>query len=184
MSATAPAPNRFQGFIASEQVPGAAVIERGYRYLLTRRWSGLGPDQRAPMRVCWIMLNPSTADALHDDATIRRCVGFSKLWGYGALIVANLFAHRSMDPRQLVTVADPVGPHNDEAITYAVGHSALVLLAWGAHGELYGRGRDVRALVERLGRPTKCLALTGGGQPVHPLRQPKRSFPRDLPPVT
>jgi hypothetical protein len=38
-----------------------------YRYALGRRWDD-GPT------ACWVMLNPSTADADVDDPTIRRCV--------------------------------------------------------------------------------------------------------------
>ena len=89
-----------------------------YRYRLTRKW-GYG-------RPCgFIMLNPSTADALHDDPTIRRCVGFAKAWGCGALIVVNLFAVRATSPREMMRADDPVGPENKEhvqrAATYVAG---------------------------------------------------------------
>ncbi|WP_131822315.1 DUF1643 domain-containing protein, partial [Mycobacteroides chelonae] len=63
---------------------GRAVISADglYRYELHRSW-------RAGPVVEFIMLNPSTADAEVDDATIRRCIGFAKQWGYGALVVRN-----------------------------------------------------------------------------------------------
>ena len=51
--------------------------DREYRYSLERIWQPLKP------RVLWLMLNPSTADENFDDATIRRCVGFSQRWGFG-----------------------------------------------------------------------------------------------------
>jgi len=41
-----------------------------YRYHLWRDWT---PPPDAPRRLCWIMLNPSTADDWTDDPTIRRC---------------------------------------------------------------------------------------------------------------
>jgi hypothetical protein len=66
-----------------------------YRYWLSRDW-----DDSLPI-VTFIMMNPSTADATIDDATIRKCVGFAKAWGFGRIRVVNLFALRSRDPLDL-----------------------------------------------------------------------------------
>src|SRR5262245_19133112 len=85
-----------------------------YRYWLTRTWDN------SLRRVCWVMLNPSTADAEQDDPTIRRCVGFARSWGAGGIIVVNLFAFRASDPKALLRAADPVGPDNDGHILKSV----------------------------------------------------------------
>src|SRR4026208_2484913 len=47
-----------------------------YRYSLRRTWA------EGCAIVCFIMLNPSTADADIDDPTIRRCIGFGKSWNF------------------------------------------------------------------------------------------------------
>lgn len=140
---------------------GSAVIRGPYRYELRRRWAA-GPQ------VAWVMLNPSTADADANDATIRRCVAFSRSWGYGALVVVNLFALRSTDPTALKTAVDPVGPGNDAYILAADDESEVTVAAWGAHGALFGRGREVRLAL----RDPHVLALTKSGEPRHPLYLP------------
>jgi len=130
-----------------------------YRYALWRRWVQ-GPA------VLFIGLNPSTADALQDDPTIRRCIRFAKAWGYRALYMANLFAFRATDPRDMKAVVDPVGPDNDGWLWQLAYDADLVVAAWGAHGEHRDRAA---AVARRLAKRLHCLGRTTAGHPRHPL---------------
>lgn len=154
-------------------VEKSAVISSDgvYRYSLGRSW--------APKwgRVLWIMLNPSTADENVDDATIRRCFGFTRDWGYGELEVVNLFAYRATDPKKLFEAADPVGPGNDDYIDFAVSRAGLIIAAWGTHGSYRGRAEEVR----RRYSPLLCLETTKDGHPRHPLYIPLTAVPIVLP---
>jgi hypothetical protein len=137
---------------------------RVYRYLLTRQW-GTGPA------ATFVMLNPSTADALVDDATIRRCIGFARREGCGGIVVANLFALRAPNPHRLAAHPDPVGPDNNHYLAQ-VGADGPVIAAWGIRGTLRGRDATVAAILERGGRQLLCLGVTAGGHPRHPLYLP------------
>src|SRR5882762_9630632 len=96
-----------------------------YRYSLTREWSD-GPC------VCFLMFNPSTADENQDDPTIRKCVGFAKRWGYGRMVVLNLYAIRSSDPKAIGrTGKSAIGPLNDYWISQSLHHSREIICAWG-----------------------------------------------------
>jgi len=135
--------------------------DRVYRYDLTRHW---GPK---PYCVTWIMLNPSTADENTDDPTIRRCIAYSKAWGYDGLAVVNLFALRATHPRVMIKHLAPEGPDNNLVIKARAESSPVVVAAWGLHGAHRGRARDVLALLD--GVQLHCLGLTANGQPRHPL---------------
>lgn len=134
-----------------------------YRYALFRRWA---TNPESPSLVV-IGLNPSTADATLDDPTIRRCVGFAREWSFGGLVMLNLFAYRSTDPAGLLSVVDPVGPENDQALTEHTKN--VVLCAWGAGGAILDRGPAVTRLLLGLGRKLTCLGTTKAGHPKHPL---------------
>ena len=97
--------------------------DRRYRYTLRRQW-----DDALPYCL-FVMLNPSTADATQDDPTIRRCIGFTKAWGFGGLLVGNLFALRSTDPAALYHADDPVGPENDSCLRTLRDEAALSVAA-------------------------------------------------------
>ena len=132
-----------------------------YRYSLCREW-----NQSAP-RIGFVMLNPNRADAILDDPTIRRCVGFARSWDYGSLEVVNLFAYRSPSPKVLKQVADPVGEDNDRALQAFSQRVDRIILAWGNWGTIRGRDRVVLELLNSA--PLYCLGTTKQGQPCHPL---------------
>jgi hypothetical protein len=134
-----------------------------YRYRLWRVW-----DRRLP-RCLFVMLNPSTADYEINDLTVRRCIDFAHRWGYGGLEVCNLFAFRSTDPAALYEVIDPVGAENDRAILEAATAAGVVVVAWGNHGQLHGRGRYVTQLLEEAAIAAHCLGVNDSGEPKHPL---------------
>lgn len=144
---------------------GSAILSdcERYRYLLGREWAD-GPT------AVFVMLNPSTADALHDDPTIRRCIGYAQAWDCGALMVANLYAWRATDPDDLWTADDPVGPEND-AHLYAAAHIAAesggpLVGAWGANA----KADRIAAVLNLPGMDRlTALAVTKAGQPRHPL---------------
>ena len=159
---------------ATETKSSAIISECGaYRYRLERQWDGEKP------KVAFLMLNPSTAYASQDDPTVRRCIGFAKSWGFGGLIVGNIFALRSTDPKALYDHPDPIGPDNDQHILAIATSARKIVCAWGAHGSLHDRGRDVAERLEFF--DLVALKVTADGHPGHPLYlaadiQPKSYF--------
>ena len=135
---------------------------RTYRYCLWRRW-----DKSKPYMMI-IGLNPSTADETEDDPTIRRCKRFASDWGYGGIVMTNLFAIRTKDPKIMMAHNSPTGRYNDEYLSKLSVYAGLVLAAWGNHGTHLSRDWEVRKLIEQTTQ-MYCLGLTKIGQPRHPL---------------
>lgn len=138
-----------------------------YRWSLTRIW-----DSGRPLMV-WVMLNPSTADGSVDDPTIRRCIGFARAWGYGGIVVVNLYALRSSDPKALWAHPDPVGPRNDAYLRRIARDPRfrLVMLAWGANAPGAREAQAMRILTDCYahGGQLAVLGWTRDNHPRHPL---------------
>jgi hypothetical protein len=153
-------------FQAPETIQHASAIISPcgrYRYSLTR-----GNCDQKP--VLFVMLNPSTADALEDDPTIRRCVGFAKSWSYDSIQVVNLFAWRATDPNNLPWKSvEAVGPENDDHINQHAKSAGLIVCAWGNHVSTSSRASHVIRLLKSSGVPVKCLGRNKSGTPKHPL---------------
>ena len=147
---------------------------RRWRYLLWRRWDPARPVAN------FLMLNPSTADELRLDPSCTRARVYAERWGYGALIVTNIFGWRATDPDEMKAVRDPVGRGNDRAIARAARESALVVCAWGNHGAHLGRSSDVREMLAKARIEARALRMNAGGEPAHPLYLPARLEPVPL----
>jgi hypothetical protein len=149
---------------------GAIISADGlYRYRLWRIW-----DEERPIWV-GVLLNPSKADALVDDPTVRKCVGFARRLHHGGVIIVNLFAWRATDPSELPRDADPVGPENDEHILWACRAPLLatVVAGWGANRFARTRATRVRVLIQGGARRNlQCFGTTKDGDPRHPLYLP------------
>lgn len=134
-----------------------------FRYRLGRRWADGGKS------LAYVMLNPSTADAEKDDATIRRCIRFAKDHGFNALVVVNLFAYRATKPADLRKAGYPVGPENDAHIAEVAKTADAVCVAWGANVDGLERPQVVLPALRKLGVEIQCLNITRSGYPSHPL---------------
>ena len=136
---------------------------REYRYLLVRKWD----TKRDSMGI--VMLNPSTADEDHDDRTIKVCVRFAKKFGFGGIIVANLFAYVAKNFDVLRAVPNPVGSQNHAYISTMSEQVDVVLCGWGNDGSYCGQATKVASfLAERTN--LYCLGITNKAAPRHPSR--------------
>jgi len=130
-----------------------------YRYALWRVW-----DEKRPL-VMFIGLNPSTADAIKDDNTLRRCIGFAKKWNFGGLSMGNLFALRATKPIALRKTTDAIGSENDKWLIKLNAQAKIIVAAWGNTGTYLKRDQVVLKLFPDL----YCLKVSKRGVPCHPL---------------
>ena len=149
-----------------------------YRYLLERRWTE-GP-------ICvFVGLNPSTANADSDDATVRKCAALARTWGFSGITMANLFAVRCRYPRILSTHQDPVGPENDRFLIPIIKQAHTVVAMWGNSGlKPYDTSTRRDQYMLSLRDDWQCVGITKHGAPRHPLYIAKSSilmkFPEGL----
>lgn len=137
-----------------------------FRYLLVREWSTVYPW------VTFVMLNPSTADASKDDATIRKCIAFAKHWGFGGIKVVNLFAFRATKPADLKRAGYPVGPTNVPTLAAVFAEHANIICAWGANGRGHPQAATVLGMIRGAGRRPEAIRTLKDGVPEHPLYIP------------
>ena len=131
--------------------------DRIYRYALWRIWD------ESKKRVLFIGLNPSTADEVEDDSTVKRCMSYAEQWGFGGILIGNLFAYRATNPLEMMTASDPVGTENDSWLKKLTNEADLIVGVWGNSGQFKGRSIEVVSMLRRL----YCLQITAKGEPHH-----------------
>lgn len=156
--------------------------DRVYRYRLDIWWSN-----RNPARLNFIMLNPSTADEVDNDPTVERCERRARMWGFGGVIITNLFAYRSTDPQTLYgldrikAIGNVFRGHytnNDHILTACI-DSDMTIAGWGQHGKLHGRDKEVKDFLLSMGVDLYYLRLANNGSPYHPLYLPYTLTPQE-----
>lgn len=145
-----------------------------YRYSLWRLFDGVAACRGTAN---FLMLNPSTADELKNDPTVERCERRARKGGYAGLVVTNIFALRSTDPRALYAHDDPIGPENDRVILRLAKAAEIVIAAWGVHGQYKQRGPAVMQMLRDNGIAIHTLGVTRQGHPRHPLYVPYEQAP-------
>lgn len=157
---------------------GAIISDCGkYRYRLERgdfMRDLAATNELAGKTVAFFGVNPSTADASLDDATVRKWTGFCRRWGVVRFIVGNVFAYRATDVRCLVDDPGPAFSMVNQQHLREIAAAADVLIpCWGARGKV---PRDLHHLIDaalhllrQTGKPVMHLGLTASGDPKHPL---------------
>ena len=120
-----------------KQLHKTAVISRceKYRYKLTRTW-----DEKKG-KVLFIMLNPSTANHIENDLTTIRCINFAKKWGYGGIMIGNIYPFRAKRPKDLRKWLNEgsdyafwkSGDDNRNHVEEMAEQADLIVCAWGCN---------------------------------------------------
>lgn len=134
-----------------------------YRYSLSRSW---GDSKKF---VLFIGLNPSIADASIDDPTVRRLIGFCKIWGYDSLAIGNLFAYRATDPSDMMSADNPIGIDNDEVIMELARAADKIVFCWGSLGGYNDRSMLLANILKPFNSKVCVFGHNKNGEPKHPL---------------
>lgn len=139
------------------------------RYVLTRSWEG------GSKMMLWIMLNPSTAAAINDDPSIRRCITFAQDWGYSGMFVVNIFPYRTPYPKNLIKTKMKPGEiwQNTAYIQEYSTKVERVVCAWGNYPILKKLNPDLSWLhqFEKI----YTLKVGANNTPTHPLYMRKET---------
>ena len=165
--------------------------ERTLRLTLSRHWDDARPG------VCFIGHNPSTADALRDDPTVRRWMQFARAWGYGGFTAVNLYPFRAANPAECRRWADweSNGPdwyarddlmHNAGVVAREAKNAGLVVACWGAIATDADWIDHILEEIQSGPAPwpdVYALGVTAEGAPVHPMARGKHRVPNGAAPV-
>ena len=117
-----------------KQLHKHAIISKceKYRYKLTRTWD---EDKK---KVLFIMLNPSTANHIENDLTTIRCINFAEKWGYGGIMIGNIYPFRAKRPKDLRKWLDiSMNPmalnENMRHVREMAKQTDLIVCAWGCN---------------------------------------------------
>ena len=113
------------------------------------------------------MLNPSVADEIKDDPTIRRLINFTKKFDYGGFLVGNIFTKITPNPKD-IDRSKGISDKNFEELFKLINKVDQIVYAWGNSVEEH-------KLLKELVLSPKCFGKNLNGTPKHTLYIPKNS---------
>lgn len=142
-----------------------------YRYRLDRDVQSCGKV------FAFFGINPSTADASIDDATVRKWRGFALRNDCKRFIVGNVFSYRATDVRELDRAnrrhEKVQGPEHWNHLLQIIHEADFLVPCWGNSSKV---DRNLRPLIGQLmdtlkasGKPVLHFGKTSSGDPKHPL---------------
>ena len=142
-----------------------------YRYTLSRTWKDDG------VLYAYFGINPSTADANIDDATVKKWIGFTERNGGRGFMVGNVFAYRATNVKELADVSDPVGGSgNYTHLKNIISRADVLVPCWGntkkVPERLRGEIESLVMLIQDSNKPVKVFGWTKSNDPKHPLMLP------------
>lgn len=148
--------------------------DRKHRYWLIRVW-----DESLPI-MANIGANPSKADEVENDPTVRKDIGFAQRLGYGGLLKLNVGGFCATNPRDWYQAPDPFGAENtpEHFKQYIAQFGATKVVAtWGrCIGRFADAGERIAVAIPELW----CFGYTANGSPLHtcilPYRTPLTRF--------
>lgn len=166
-------PSSTRGHAWSLEAPPESSGNHLHRYAYALWWKPREQPRLDDM-VAWVLLNPSTGDTDNKPRpTLGYCRNRTSLdWKRGGLLILNLFAYRATNPGALYGLPREmcIGPRNDQILINLAPRCALAIAAWGHHGSLHGRSREVAALLPDLHAVINRDGQRTGdcGEPSHP----------------
>jgi len=139
-----------------------------YRYRLERECTM--PFEGSKV-IAYFGINPSTADAVEDDQTVRKWRGFTLVNGGHRFIVGNVFAYRAKDVELLSLADNPVGTCNLDELRKIIADADLLVPCWGRLSKVPKRLHQyfpaMWELLKESGKPVMHFGLTADGGPKH-----------------
>lgn len=130
-----------------------------YTYSLAVRWNFENPS------IVFIGLVAADTDDWQQDAELKRMAELAYAWGYGGMVVLNLFALRSNNRKDVLTHPSPIGPENDHYIelqTIHYPHHRPVVFAWGVALNVETRVKEIVKLFPQA----LCMGISSEGYPL------------------
>jgi hypothetical protein len=123
-------------------------------------------------------MNPSTADAKHDDPTVRWEMNYSQReLGCLRYVKVNVCDYRATNPRDLLVSPCPASPENAHAIIEWVRKADVVVCTWGRMPAMLQKHIDrVERILLNYKIAAWCLGSNLDGSPKHPLYLPQQGI--------